>query len=203
MDLQPDPATSVLGLAFLQREGLPPLLGIPQPIPAKPSGPLTAEHCGLALTLGPAYKESDGQWAPLAGLPVEWSDISHEVINASEDGVEFEVEYRVGGGPTLWERYRLRPDGLRYETRLRWVVGGFRLQVPAFLTDGRLAAVPRLEGHRLRVPIGDHAFTVVAEDEGERWEIDSTPYASPWGVYQNIYLQSRSAVEYAVQVTLD
>jgi hypothetical protein len=203
VDLQPDPAISVLGLALLQREGCPAALGVALPIIANPDGPLIAEHCGQALTLGPAYKEADGAWVTLAGMPCEWADISHETLAETEERVEFEVEYRVGGGPTLWERYRLQADGLFYETRIRWVVGGFRLQMPVFLTDGRQAAVPQLDRNRLIVRLASHTLAVVAEDESERWELEASQYVNSNGVHQNAYLQGRSAVAYAVHVRLE
>lgn len=203
IDLQPAPQIGVLGVVLFQRQDRPGWLGISQPIPGRPSGALLAEHCGLALTLGPSYKEADGAWTPLAGMPSDWADIRHDLLAEAPERVEFEIEYRIGGGPTLWERYRLQADGLAYETRIRWVVGGFRLQLPVFLTDGKLAAVPRLEQHRLTVVHENHALHAEADDPTVVWEIDTQQYVNRVGLYQNAYLQGRSAVRYGVRLSID
>lgn len=202
VDLQPDLTAGVLGLALLQRAGLPPIVGIPAPIPAKAGEGCVGDHCGVALTLGPAYKEADASWVSLAGMPREWCELSLEVAAESNEALDFTIEYRVGGGPTLWERYHLHAAGLSYETRVEWVIGGFRLHLPVFVTDGKAVGVPRLEGSRLSVQLGAHRMTAVAE-EARRWELDLAQYANRCGIYQNAYLQERSAIRYAVQLLLE
>jgi hypothetical protein len=202
VDLYPAPEVGTLGVAAFQRQGLPAELGVPQPLSVKPAGPLAGEHCGQALTLGPSYKEADGLWVPLAGVPREWCDLEVRVETETADLLDFEVVYRIGGGPTLWERYRLTDQGLDYLARIQWVVGGFRLQVPLFVTDGRHVGVPALEAGLLTLRIGRHALQVRALETDEPWEVEPFQYANMLGIYQNAYLQGRSAVEFRARLTL-
>jgi hypothetical protein len=202
VDLAPAPEVGTLGLAMLQHTAGPSVLGIPFPIPSNPDGEPAGPHDGVSLGFGPSYKEADASWVPLAGVPRTWCDITWRTLADAPDRVEFDVLYRIGGGPRLWEQYTLTEAGLTYKTWLEWVVGGFRLQVPSFVTNGQLVGVRTIERNTLRLRVGSYEMVVRSRDDRQGWEVDTLAYANAHAVYQNLYLQGRSTLDYEVDVSI-
>jgi len=201
LELDPLPRTACLGLVRFARIDRHPLAGVPAAIPAEPAHPV-GPHAGMALTFGPSYKEADASWVPLAGVPRSWCDIFVYPLETVPGHLGWEVEYRIGGGPTLVERFALDANGLTYQTHLHWVVGGFRLQYPLFVTDGAQAAVPLLAGPELRLRLGNTEVCLRSAEPTHWWEIEELPYANHLGMYQNAYLQGRSVIAYEVRATI-
>src|SRR5262245_58149823 len=83
-----------LGLAVLQRADREPVLGLPGPVAIGENDGRMAAYCRPVLTLGPAYKESDGAWVPLSGVPRDWCDISVEEQATEGTRSAFTVQYQ-------------------------------------------------------------------------------------------------------------
>ncbi|MCS7166381.1 MAG: hypothetical protein RMI91_00380 [Gemmatales bacterium] len=154
-----------------------------------------------ALALGPLYREADGAWLPLAGLPATWFDATLEVLRENGESLSWATESKVYGGPILLESLTLTPQALDYSCGLRWTIPGFALQLPLWLTDGQRSARPQLQGPELRVhtPV----WTLVAEclePEDASWSLDTSSVSRGTVQYARALLQSRAAVCYRVRL---
>ena len=204
VDLQAARECDPLGVAWFGRTDRFPALGVPAAAVSEPGQASLAPFCRPILTLGPCYKEADGSWVPLAGLARDWCDVAVRVQSTVAPVIAFQVEYHLGGGPTLWESFRLTENGLEYETRIEWVVGGFRLHLPLFVTDGEQVGVPTWRDQNLTLAIGGRCLRAEALDASWRWELEpGGAFANRWGTLQNALLQGRSALRFAVRLTVE
>jgi hypothetical protein len=201
VDLTPDPQQSSLGLATFTRDGCSPFLGWPQALPAHLAAPFDPE--APPLTWGPAYKEADGSWVSLAGIPTDAVEVVILEQSHQADNFHLHVEYRIGGGPTLGEEYTLAPHSLTYATQMQWLVGGFRFNLPLCYTKVSLAPTLQLQGGDLTWSQSGQCLRVHTSHAPPNWEIFPGAFAHGENLLRHVGLQSRSVIRYEVQFLID
>lgn len=146
-------------------------------------------------TWGPSHKEPDARWAVLAACPPDLVDVD---VLAQTAG-ELALEYRIGGGPTLWETYERCDGGLTYTCRLQSQVAGFRFNLPlphAVLAE---ATVHRV-GSRLEILHSSGCLRLTCLRAEQQWEMAPLPFLLGEEVYRHFYLQGRGTLEYAMRL---
>lgn len=158
-----------------------------------------------ALTLGPVYREADGSWLPLAGLPTPWYDAALEVEQETGETLAWSVTWKIYGGPIIRETIVLSATGLEYMANLQWMIPGFRLQMPLPITDTPI--VPQIRGSTLS--LRSEAWTMIAEaqDADSVWTLEAwtlpgqpRPANNHRSGYLRAVLQSSRAVQYRLGV---
>ncbi|GBD35080.1 hypothetical protein HRbin36_00184 [bacterium HR36] len=200
--LNPTRADESPGVVYLAHEESadfpawqPPLFSRPADVPAEMAYP-------DALALGPIYREADNSWLPLAGLPSTWFDATLEVLQGRGESLRWAVETKVYGGPSLTETFCLTPGGLQYSCSLRWTIPGFRVQLPAFATDGQRTGLPQCRGTTFCLQTSAWLLVVEClEPEDANWDLEAVSTAAT-GHYARVVLQSRSTVHYRLQLQL-
>ncbi|MCS7159378.1 MAG: hypothetical protein RMJ19_02800 [Gemmatales bacterium] len=154
-----------------------------------------------ALALGPMYREADGSWLPLAGLPATWFDATLETLQESGESLSWAAESKVYGGPILLESFTLTPQALDYSCALRWTIPGFAVQLPLWLTDGQRSARPQFQGPELRVHTSVWMLVAAClEPEDASWSLETSGVPRGTVHYARALLQSRAAVHYRVRL---
>lgn len=173
-----------------------------QTCPAEKSSESASESvCADALALGPMYREADGSWLALAGLPAPWFDARLEVTRDRGEFLDWSVDWKVYGGPMIRETFQLAAGGLTYSCFLQWTIPGFRIQVPVFLTDGHRVGTAQILGPTLR--LGTSAWLLQVEchePEDAQWTLEPAPAGATLAQYARAIVQSRFAVRYQLHV---
>jgi hypothetical protein len=201
--LQPQSPAESAGVIYFAHEETQALPAWQPPLIPRPADlPSELVH-SEAVALGPIYREADASWLPIAGLPTTWFDAELDVAQESGPCLAWSVQWRVYGGPTVSEDFLLSEAGLEYRCALQWSIPGFRVQFPAFLTDGQHIGVPQPHGPTLYLRTS--AWRLVAEclePTDAVWSLETiTPTATPCH-YARALLQSRSAVQYRLKLSL-
>jgi hypothetical protein len=149
-----------------------------------------------AIALGPLYREADGSWIPLAGLPASWYDAWLDIEQESGQFLSWSVTWKLYAGPVIEEFFSLAPSGLEYVCRMQWTIPGFRLQIPVALS--RPSDAPKIEGSRLI--LAGHGYTLVAhcQTSDSHWILQPLQLPSAAPCYLRALLHSPQAVEYRI-----
>lgn len=202
--LNPVDSKDTVGLVcFARANGLEFFAWQPPLIQRPPDLPPELPHME-ALALGPIYREADSSWIPLAGLPATWFDASLQIIEEVGPILNWLVESRVYGGPTLVETFHLRPEGLEYQCNLLWSIPGFAVQLPVLLCDGQRRFAPSLQGRRLCLPTASWQLVAECEEPDDVfWTLQAVMGPSTVVQYARALLQSRSAVHYHIRLRIE
>ncbi len=149
-----------------------------------------------AIALGPLYREADGSWIPLAGLPTSWYDARLDIEQESGQLLSWSVTWKIYAGPVIEEFFSLTPSGLEYVCRMQWTIPGFRLQIP--VAHSHPNALPKIEGDRLI--LAGYGSTLVAHSQtsDSHWILQPLQLSSAFPCYLRAVLQSPQAVEYRI-----
>lgn len=158
-----------------------------------------------ALALGPMYREADGCWLPLAGLPTPWYDVTLEVEQETGETLAWSVIWKIYGGPIVREAIALSATGLEYVANLQWTIPGFRLQMPLPLMDTPI--VPQIRGSTLSLRSNVWTMMAEAQDADSVWRLEAwtlpgqpRPANIHGSGYLRAVLQSSQAVQYRLCV---
>jgi len=152
-----------------------------------------------AIALGPLYREADGSWIPLAGLPTSWYDARLDIEQEFGQLLSWSVTWKIYAGPVIEEFFLLAPNGLEYTCRLQWTIPGFRLQIPVALSHQH--SIPKIEGDRLILAGHGHTLVAHSQTSDSHWMLQPLQLPSAVPCYLRASLHSPQAVEYRVTLS--
>ncbi len=154
--------------------------GIPKPLSNLCIGPVDLDEKGLALS----------------AMSAEITNIRLNIINQSDDRIEFDVEYFT----TLWceplkEKYILDDTGVLYEVFLPKTVKNTMISVPIIKTNGLYDSEIYFSHNHLMVKFMNHTYTVGILDSADIKIDYNQLYANRNAVYYMAVINFKDSVD--------
>ncbi|MBN2558777.1 MAG: hypothetical protein JXB33_08495, partial [Clostridia bacterium] len=187
IDTAGDPEKDATGLGRLHKEGAMPETALSGSFAAGPSYSFAIEGIKPeAAAIGPAWMDSEGTPASLAGLDRESLRSGVVVLKEDEDCVEFIVTYETDGEAGIEEKYSLSADGLAYDVKGN--LDGLHITVPVIMTDGDAKGIRCDDAGGPCTEYRGSVYRVVCED----YEYTGKLCANRNGIYEILKVRDRS-----------